>query len=101
MARNLYANLEWLLSNIYTILGDPNDVNDPRHQVRSELGILDKTQKMTNMMNILDAYIIRNTPSSGGSRKYKKMKKSRKSRKSKKSRKIKKTQKGKKSRRTS
>lgn len=101
LARNLYANLEWLLSNIYTILGDPNDVNDPRHQVRSEIGLLDKTQRMTNMMNILDAYIIRNTPSRGGTRKckHKKVRKTRKTRKSRKSRKTKKNQKGKKSKR--
>jgi hypothetical protein len=83
LARHLYRNLEWLLSKIDNMLGDPNDVNDPRQQVRSEIGILDKTQKMTNMMNILDAYIIRHTPSSGGSRKckQKKVRKTRKSRK--------------------
>lgn len=94
LARHIYSNLEWLLGKIYNILGDPNDVNDQRQQVRSELAILDKTQRMTRMMNILDAYIIGNTPSSGGTRKCKKMKKSRKSKK------TKKTQKGKKSRRT-
>jgi hypothetical protein len=96
LARNLYANLEWLLSNIYTILGDPNDVNDPRHQVRSEIGLLDKTQKMRRMMNILDAYIIRNTPSGGGSRKGK-HKQARKTKKSRKIKKTIKTRKGKKS----
>ena len=100
LARNLYANLEWLLRNIYTRLGDPNDVNDPRHQVRSELGLLDKTQKMTNMMNSLDAYIIRHTPSRGGTRKCK-HKKVRKTRKSRKSKKIRKQRIIRKSRRTS
>ncbi len=101
LATHIYSNLEWLLGNIYNMLGDPNDVNDPRHQLRSEIGLLDKTQRMTNMMNILDAYIIRHTPrevippppppSSGGTRKYKKSKKTRKTRKSKKSRKAKKS----------
>lgn len=100
LARNLYANLEWLLSNIYTILGDPNDVYDTRHQVRSELGLLDKTQRITRMMDSLDAYIILHSPSSGGTRKYKD-KKVRKTRKSRKISKTKKTRKGKKSRTTS
>jgi hypothetical protein len=93
LATNIYSNLHWLLGNIYRMLGDPNDVTDPRHQVRSEIGLLDKTQRMTNMMNILDAYIIRHTPrevippppppSSGGTRKckHKKVRKTRKSRK--------------------
>ena len=74
------------------MLGNPNNVNDyPGQQLRSELGILDKTQKMTNMMNILDAYIIRHTLSSGGTRKnkHKKVRKIRKSRKIRKIRKIK------------
>uniref|UniRef100_A0A6C0CXJ7 Uncharacterized protein n=1 Tax=viral metagenome TaxID=1070528 RepID=A0A6C0CXJ7_9ZZZZ len=101
LSTHLYHNLEWLLGNIYNMLGDPNDVNDSRHQLRSEIGLLDKTQRMTNMMNILDAYIIRHSPrevilpppppSSGGTRKYKKSKKTRKTRKSKKSRKAKKS----------
>jgi len=91
LARNLYANLEWLLSNIDDMLGDPNNVNDPRHQVRSELGLLDKTQKMRRMMNILNAYIIRHTPSSGGSVKHKKPRKSRKIRKIRKQRKKRKS----------
>jgi len=76
------------------MLGDPNDVNDSRHQVRSEIGLLDKTQRMTIMMNILDAYIIRHSPrevippppppSIGGFRRYKKMRKIRKIRKTRK-----------------
>jgi hypothetical protein len=93
LATNIYSNLEWLLINIYNMLGDPNDVNDPRHQVRSEIGLLDKTQRMTNMMIILDAYIIRHSPrevippppppTNGGTRKckHKKVRKTRKSRK--------------------
>jgi hypothetical protein len=93
LATNIYSNLEWLLINIYNMLGDPNDVNDSRHQVRSEIGLLDKTQRMTIMMNILDAYIIRHSPrevippppppSIGGTRKckHKKVRKTRKSRK--------------------
>ena len=78
------------------MLGNPNNVNDyPGQQLRSELGILDKTQKMTNMMNILDAYIIRHTLSSGGTRKnkHKKVRKIRKSRKIRKTRKIRKIRK--------
>ena len=105
LATNIYSNLEWLLINIYNMLGDPNDVNDSRHQVRSEIGLLDKTQRMTIMMNILNAYIIRHSPrevippppppaSSGGTRKYKK---SRKSKKSKKTKRCKKSRKAKKS----
>lgn len=97
LASNLYANLEWLLSNIDNMLGNPNNVNNPRHQVSSELGLLDKTQRITRMMDSLDAYINRNTPSSGGSRKYKKIKKYRKSMKS---RKCKKKRKGNKSKRS-
>ena len=65
------------------MLGNPNNVNDyPGQQLRSELGILDKTQKMTNMMNILDAYIIRHTLSSGGTnKKNKENKKNKKNKK--------------------
>ena len=99
LATNIYSNLEWLLINIYNMLGDPNDVNDSRHQVRSEIGLLDKTQRMTIMMNILDAYIIRHSPrgsprgvippppppppTNGGTRKckHKEVRKTRKSRK--------------------
>ena len=93
LATHIYSNLEWLLINIYDMLGDPNDVNDPRHQLRSEIGLLDKTQRMTIIMNILDAYIIRHSPrevippppppSMGGTRKckHKKVRKTRKSRK--------------------
>jgi len=95
LASDLYRNLQWLLSNIDNMLGDPNDVNDPRHQLRSEIGLLDKTQRMTIMMNILDAYIIRHSPrevippppppSSGGFRRYKNMRKIIKNRKTRKS----------------
>jgi hypothetical protein len=93
LASDLYRNLQWLLSNIDNMLGDPNDVNDPRHQLRSEIGLLDKTQRMTNMMIILDAYIIRHSPrevippppppTNGGTRKckHKEVRKTRKSRK--------------------
>jgi hypothetical protein len=93
LATHIYRNLEWLLGNIYNMLGDPNDVNDSRHQLRSEIGLLDKTQRMTIMMNILDAYIIRHSPrevippppppTNGGTRKckHKEVRKTRKSRK--------------------
>lgn len=100
LAIQLSLNLNLLLNRINDIFGNPDEVDDPRHQVRSELGLLDKTQRMTTMKNILDNYIIQYTPPSGGSKKCK-HKKVRKTRKSGKSRKTKKTQKGKKSRRTS
>ncbi len=95
LARHLYHNLEWLLGNMNNILGDLNNENAPEQQARSEIGLLDKTRRITSMMNTLDAYIIRHSPrgvippppppaSSGGTRKYKKSRKIRKIRKTRK-----------------
>jgi hypothetical protein len=84
LARNLYDNLNSLLRNMNNILGHPTDVTHPLHQIRTEIGLLDKTQRITSMMNTLDAYINRHIPSGGGSRKYKKSKKIRKIRKTRK-----------------
>uniref|UniRef100_A0A6C0DEN3 Uncharacterized protein n=1 Tax=viral metagenome TaxID=1070528 RepID=A0A6C0DEN3_9ZZZZ len=80
LAMNLRRNLEWLLSQIYRMLGDPTNVDEPEHQLRSELGLLDKTQRMTNMMDTLDNYTIRVLPRRGG-KKMKTRKLNKKSRK--------------------
>lgn len=95
LATHLYDNLHLLLRNMNNILGHPTDVNHPLHQIRTEIGLLDKTQRITNMINTLNAYINRYSPrevippppppaSSGGTRKYKKSRKIRKIRKTRK-----------------
>jgi hypothetical protein len=78
LKENLTYNLRFLLDTINDTLNQLNDSNNSKEQkFITELGLLDKKQRIENMIQNLN----NNHESRGGFQKYKKSKKSRKSKK--------------------